>query len=113
MGIFGGSSRAAPQVTPRVVVKFAPALRLSQSEAAEAEHAAAHGHAWDALCLKFPGITLKLFFTALDAATLERLEQRAVAAGTRPRLHLLFRDRGPAPGGSRWRREGGCVLAAC
>ena len=75
MGIFGGSSRAAPQVTPRVVVKFAPALRLSQSEAAEAEHAAAHGHAWDALCLKFPGITLKLFFTALDAATLERTDE--------------------------------------
>jgi subtilase family protein len=90
MGIFGGRNPSAPRITPRVVVKFAPGLRLSLSEAAEAEHAATHGDLWKVLGLKFPGVTLRPFFTALDAATLERLEGRAFAAGARPRLTSYF-----------------------
>jgi hypothetical protein len=91
MSIFGG--RDAPEVrahTRRVVVKFVPALQLPHSEAAEIEHASAHPHAWEALRSKFPGVTLRPLFTTLDVDTLERLEQRVVAAGTSPRLTSYF-----------------------
>ena len=93
MSIFGGRPPDTPEVrahTPRVVVKFAPTLRLSNSEAAEAEHAALYGPDWEVLRLKFPGVTLRPFFTTLDGATLERLEQRANAAGLSPRLTSYF-----------------------
>jgi hypothetical protein len=76
--------------TSRIVVKFAPELRLSYSEAAEAEHADAYGHAWEALRSRFPGVTLRPFFVILDAATLENLEQRAAAAGAAPQLTSYF-----------------------
>ena len=93
MSIFSQKSWPAPELptyTPRVVVKFAPSLRLSQSEAAEAEHATAHPRPWKTLRSKFPGVTLRPLFTTLDVATLERLEQRAVAAGISPRLTSYF-----------------------
>jgi hypothetical protein len=37
----------------RVIVKFVPGLQLPQTEAAEAQHAAAHGAAWQALLVNW------------------------------------------------------------
>jgi hypothetical protein len=100
MGIFGGRNPSAPRITPRVVVKFAPGLRLSLSEAAEAEHAATHGDLWKVLGLKFPGVTLSLFhgsgYGHTGAPRGPRIRSRGEAEA-----HLLFRDRGSAPRGSR------------
>ncbi len=69
MSISGGRSPAPSEVrahTTRIVVKFAPELQLSLSEAAEAEHAATHGQAWEVLRSKFPNVTLRPFFATLD-----------------------------------------------
>jgi hypothetical protein len=93
---------ATSEASSRVVVKFSPALRLSHSENPEAEYSAAHASAWQALCLQFPGISLKAFFAILDAAALERLEQRAAAAGIQLRLNSYFAiviPRGTDPAG--------------
>lgn len=75
----------------RVIVKFVPGLKPPQTEAAEGQHAAAHAEAWQALLSKFPGLTLKPFFTMIDAAKLESIEHRAAAAAIAPpRLTSYF-----------------------
>ena len=75
----------------RVIVKFVHGLQLPQTEAAEAQHAAAHGAAWQTLQSKFPGVTLKPFFTMIDAAKLESIERRAAAASIEsPQLASYF-----------------------
>lgn len=75
----------------RVIVKFVPGLKPLQTEVAEEQHAAAHAEAWQALLSKFPGLTLKPFFTMIDAAKLESIEHRAAAAAIAPpRLTSYF-----------------------
>jgi len=75
----------------RVIVKFVPGLQLPQTEAAEAQHAAGHGAAWQTLQAKFPGVTLQPFFTMIDAAKLESIERRAAAASIpSPQLASYF-----------------------
>jgi hypothetical protein len=93
MSIVNGMIVAASKMRPntaRVVVTFAPSIRLSHSVAAEAEHAAVHGQAWQDLRARFSGIMLRPVFTSLDAAALQQIEARAVRAGIVPRLTSYF-----------------------
>jgi hypothetical protein len=93
MAIVGGKAPAAPDArahTQRVVVKFAPSVRIPLSDAAEAAHAAAYRHAWEALRSAYPGVTLRPFFAGLDAGALEELDRRMTAAGGSARLTSYF-----------------------
>jgi hypothetical protein len=93
MGIFAEKVLAASKRRPtaaRIVVKFAPGVRLPHSEAAEAEHAAAYRQPWEALRSRFASVALRPFFQTLNAAALDDLERRAGAAGLVPRLGSYF-----------------------
>jgi hypothetical protein len=84
------STVPVPVHTRRIVVKFAPGGPLAHNETGASQNATAHDASWQDLSTNFPGVCLRPLFERLETAVLEKLEERAIAAGLDPRLTAYF-----------------------
>jgi len=97
----------------RVIVKFVPSLQLPQTEAVEAQHAAAHGAAWST-CNKISGCYAQAILhhdrcrqTRKHRTSCHRGRDRAAPAG------ILFCNCRSARNGGNRGRDRGFNMAAC
>jgi Subtilase family len=99
MSLVGGeglAGRVPDGYRDRAVIKFKPGIRFSYDQAADAEHAKAHGEAWNALRARFADVRLQPYFTCVEAAEVHSFERRAAAVGADPRLTSYFTIEIPA-----------------